>query len=168
MRLMLASIECQKGELRANVDRHITVMSEARQARCDLVVFPEFSLTGSVDPKTHAERAIPIEHWAVNEILLAGESLGVAAVFGLAEQLKVGFSITQAYTVNGQLAGVQRKRHLGEGEEHYTAATATTIFQYGAARFGSIICAESGVNFTWDQTFAAGASLIEFCSAPGL
>jgi 8-oxo-dGTP pyrophosphatase MutT (NUDIX family) len=42
------------------------------------------------------------------------------------------------------------------------------LFTYGAAQFGAIICAESGVDFTWDASAAAGASVLFLCSAPGL
>lgn len=143
-------------------------MAEARHVGCELAVFPEFSLTGSVNPSTHPERAITLDHPAVGSLIGEAERLGMAAVFGIAEALGGAFSITQAYTVNGQLAGVQRKRHLGEGEDRYTPAADTSVFDYGAARFGTIICAEAGTDFTWDHTVAAGAELILFCSAPGL
>lgn len=165
---MLASIECVKGDLPTNLARHAELMAEARRLACELAVFPEFSLTGSVDPRTHPEHAISLDHPAVEELVAEAERLGVATVFGIAEALDDGFSITQAYTVNGQLEGAQRKRHLGEGEDPYRTASDTAVFGYGAARFGTIICAEAGADFTWDQTCAAGAELILFCSAPGL
>lgn len=168
MRILLASIECAKGDLEANLERHVEVLGEARRAGCALAVFPEFSLTGSVDPATHPERAIGLDHPSVHRLVAEAERLGVAAVFGLAESIDDGFAITQAYTLNGLLRGVQRKRHLGEGEDPYTPATATSVFDYGNARLGTIICAESGIDATWDATRAAGADVILFCSAPGL
>lgn len=168
MRVLLASIECVKGDLKVNLARHVQMMVEAHRNGCELTVFPEFSLTGSVDPTTHPKRVITLDDPAVLELIAEAEKLGMAAVFGLAEAFEDGFAITQAYTVNGQLAGVQRKRHLGEGEDGYTPSTDTAVFEYGSARFGSMICAEAGVDFTWDQTHAAGAPIILFCSAPGL
>jgi 8-oxo-dGTP pyrophosphatase MutT (NUDIX family) len=42
------------------------------------------------------------------------------------------------------------------------------VFQLGAARFGVTLCAEGGVDFPWDDAVAGGASVVCFCSAPGL
>ena len=68
----------------------------------------------------------------------------------------------------GQVAGVQRKRHLGEGEETYTPAAGSVVFDYAGARFGVAICAESGFDAPFDDAAAAGASLVLFPAAPGL
>ncbi len=51
------------------------------------------------------------------------------------------------YALDGQIAGVQRKRHLGEDEDGY---------------------AESGVDDIWDAMAAGGAPVLFLCSAPGL
>jgi 8-oxo-dGTP pyrophosphatase MutT (NUDIX family) len=42
------------------------------------------------------------------------------------------------------------------------------VFQLGAARFGVALCAEGEVDFPWDDAVAGGASVVCFCSAPGL
>lgn len=161
-------MQCEKGDLSGNLARHVTLMKEARRAGCELAVLPEFSLTGSVDPRTHPEQTVTLEHPAVEELVDATVAVGVGVVFGLAERRDDSFSITQAYAQSGELFGVQRKRHLGEGEEAYTASPETSVFELGSVRFGSVICAESGVDFTWDATAAAGAQLALMTSAPGL
>ena len=61
-----------------------------------------------------------------------------------------------------------RKRHLGEGEEGYQPGSEPGVFQLGAARFAIAICAAGGVDFPWTDAAGAGASLVVFCSAPGL
>jgi len=76
--------------------------------------------------------------------------------------------ITQAYACQGRLAGVYRKRHLGEGEEGYARGTQPALFQLGALRFGIAICAEGGVDYPFDEPAASGAQVIFFCAAPGL
>ena len=168
MRVLLGALQCEKGDLSGNVARHISLMRDAHRSGCELAIFPEFSLTGSVDPLAHPEHAVTFEHAAVRELVDATAAVGVGVVFGFAEQREGTFFITQAYALGGELLGVQRKRHLGEGEEAYTAASDTAVFELGAARFGSIICAESGVDFTWDATATAGAQLVFLTSAPGL
>lgn len=168
MRVLLGAMQCEKGDLSGNLGRHVELMKRAQEAGCDLVVFPEFSLTGSVDPRAEPDHTVTLDHPAVADLVDATATVGVGALFGLAENRHDRFFISQAYAVSGDLFGVQRKRHLGEGEESYTASSETAAFQFGSARFGSVICAESGVDFTWDDTVAADAQVVFMSSAPGL
>jgi hypothetical protein len=57
MRVLLAALNAPKGEVAGNLERHLAVLERARAEGCELAVFPEFSLTGSVDPASHPERA---------------------------------------------------------------------------------------------------------------
>ena len=168
MRILLAAANARKGEPGANLARHLAALEQARAQGCQLAVFPEFSLTGSVDPRTHPERALAVDAWPVRALLAATSRTGVAALFGIAERDGGAFHITQLYGHDGRLAGVYRKRHLGEGEEGYRPGHGGGVFQLGAARFGVAICAEGGVDFPWDDAAAGGASVVCFCSAPGL
>ena len=168
VRVLLASITCAKGDAEGNLARHVEVLDEARRAGCELAVFPEMSLTGSVEPDRHPERAVPLDHAAVQRLAEATGEAEVAALYGLAEAADDRFFITQAYAAGGQLVGVQRKRHLGEDEEGYAVGTDTAVFGHGPARLGVVICAEAGVDHTWDASAAAGASVLLMCSAPGL
>ena len=168
MRILLASIVCDKGDLDTNLVRHRRLLGEARQAGCELAVFPEFSLTGSVDPVRHPERAIKIDDPAIQAMTAATRESAVGALFGFGERNDGEFFITQAYAAHGDLVGIQRKRHLGDDEKGFAVGVNTASFTCGPTRFGVVICAEAGVDFTWDRSVAAGASLVLMCSAPGL
>jgi predicted amidohydrolase len=72
------------------------------------------------------------------------------------------------FAAAGRVAGVQRKRHLGEGEESFTPATEAAFFDHAGARFGVAICAEAGFGAPFDAAAAAGARLVLFPAAPGL
>jgi predicted amidohydrolase len=144
------------------------VLEQARVQGCQIAVFPELSLTGSVDPRRHPQRALTVDAEPVRVLLEATSRTGVAAVFGIAERAGRLFHITQLYGHDGRLGGVYRKRHLGEGEEGYQPGHDTGVFQLGAARFGVALCAEGGVDFPWSDAVAGGASVMLFCSAPGL
>src|SRR5215468_1930850 len=123
MRVLLAALRCGKGELETNLASHLRVVAEARAAGCDLAVFPEMSLTGSADPGTHPGRLIGLDHPAVAR--LAGASGdGLAVCFGIAERDASGAArITQLFAASGEIAGLQRMRHLGDGEEAFVPAT---------------------------------------------
>lgn len=173
LRVMLAAICCQKGDLAGNLAgnlaAHDQVLRGARQAGCQIAVFPEMSLTGSVDPAAHPDRLLRLDSAPVAGLAALTRRHSVAAVFGLAERGEGGRAhITQAYACGGRLAGAYRKRHLGEGEEAYTPGTGPALFRLGGLRFGIAICAEGGVDYPFDEPAAAGAGVIFFCAAPGL
>lgn len=167
MRVLLAAVECAKGDLYGNLARHLAVVGEAVAAGCEVVVFPEMSLTGSVDPMRHPERLVGLDHPVVERLVAAADGVGV--LFGIAEE---GPYITQVFAAGGRVVAVQRKRHLGDDEVGFRAAAVseTVVFEAegGGARCGAIICAEAGVDRTWDACAAAGAEVLFMCAAPGL
>jgi predicted amidohydrolase len=168
VRLLLAAITCEKGDVDGNLARHLEVMHAARDAGCDLSVFPEMSLTGSVDQVGHPEHAIELDHAAVRHLAATAGELGVEAVVGIGERLGGELYISQAHLRDGEVVAVQRKRRLGEGEEGFATSGHTERFACNAVPFGIVICAESHVDVTWEASVAAGERLVCFCSAPGL
>jgi predicted amidohydrolase len=170
VRCLLAAIRCPKSEGYGNLGVHLRVLRQARSAGCDLALFPEMSLTGSVDPAAHPERLIGLDHPAVAGLAAATGETGVAACFGIAERRADGEPhITQVVAASGQIIGVQRKRHLGEGEEAFTPAPpGASVFGVAGATFGVAICAEAGYDEPFDDAAAAGARLMLFPAAPGL
>jgi predicted amidohydrolase len=169
MRVLLAAIQCPKGDIEANLAAHRALLAEAAAAGCELALFPEMSLTGSVDPVAHPERLIGPDHPAIAALAGATGEAGAGACFGVAERSPGGAAhITQVFAAAGQVLGGQRKRHLGEGEEAFTAATEPVIFSCAGARFGVAICAEAGYDGPFDAAAAGGARLVLFPAAPGL
>lgn len=170
MRCLLAAIRCPKSELYGNLGVHLRVLGEARAAGCDLALFPEMSLTGSADPAVHPERLISLDHEAVARLAAATGETGVAACFGIAERGAGGAPhITQLVASGGGIVGVQRKRHLGEGEEAFTPAPrGARVFGVAGATFGVAICAEAGYDEPFDDAAAGGAGVMLFPAAPGL
>jgi predicted amidohydrolase len=169
MRVMLAAIQCEKGDVDANLACHLDLLRQAAQARCELVLFPEMSLSGSVEPDAHPERLINLGHSAVTELVCATADQEVAACFGIAERAADGRPhITQVVAAEGRVLGVQRKRHLGDDEESFTAASEDAVFDWAGLRFGIAICAEAGFDAPFDAAASAGAQLVLFPAAPGL
>lgn len=169
LRVLLAALCCPTGDLAANLLSHRETLRAAAEAGCHLAVFPEMSLTGSVDPRTEPDRLIGLDSAVVDALVAATQEFSTAAVFGLAERAADGgCHITQVWACQGRLVGVYRKRHLGDGEEAYTPGTGPAEFNFGAARFGIAICAEGAVDYPFDEPVAAGADVVLFCAAPGL
>ena len=147
MRILLVAHNAAPGDIDLNLARHVAMLDQARVQGCDIAVFPEFSLTGSVNPSRHAERAVAIDAEPVQAMIQATWLTGVPAVFGIAEHLDGAFHISQVYGHSGRLGGVYRKRHLGDNEQGYRIGEGAGVFQLGSARFGVTICAEGGVDF---------------------
>jgi predicted amidohydrolase len=168
VRVLLAAITCEKGDLDGNLVRHMEALHVAADAGCELAVFPEMSLTGSVNQLDHPEHAIASDAAPVRHLAAAAGGLGVDAVVGIGERSGPDLHITQLHLHEGEVAGAQRKRHLGEGEEGYATSDHTEHFACGDVPFGIVICAESHVDLTWDASTSAGERLVAFCSAPGL
>jgi predicted amidohydrolase len=169
MRALLAAIGCAKGDVAANLAAHLRIIADAGAAGCGLVLFPEMSLTGSVDPARHPERLIALADPAVAALARATGPAGPAVCFGIAERSAAGEPhITQVVAAGGAVTGVQRKRHLGDGEEAFSPVSETVVFEHGGVRFGLAICAEAGYRGPFDAAAAAGAQLVLFPAAPGL
>jgi predicted amidohydrolase len=169
MRAMLAAIQCDKGELDRNLAAHLTFLRDAASLQCDLVLLPEMSLTGSVAPAANPERLIALDHPAVSALATATAGRAISACFGIAERAADGRAhITQVVAGEGRVLGVQRKRHLGEDEQSFAAASESAVFDWAGVRFGIAICAESGFDAPFDAAAAAGAQLVLFPAAPGL
>ena len=166
--MLLAAITCEKGDLQGNLVRHLDALHEAADAGCELAVFPEMSLTGSVNQVTHREHAVATDDAAIRHLAAAAGGMGVDAVVGIGERADGDLFISQLHLHDGEVAGVQRKRRLGDGEEGFATSEHTERFACGDVPFGVVICAESHVDFTWDASTSAGEPLVTFCSAPGL
>jgi predicted amidohydrolase len=167
VRILLAALRCGKGDPAVNLAAHEETLEQARAAGCALAVFPEMSLSGSVNPTIQPDRLLRLNSAPVLSLVEATARSGVAAVFGIAERAE-NPHITQVYAHQGQLRGAYRKRHLGEGEHGFTAGTRPALFALDSWSFGVAICAEGGVDYPFDEPAAAGADAILFCAAPGL
>ena len=169
MRILLAAMRCGKGDIGRNLTAHLRMLDHAAATGCELALFPEMSLTGSADPATHPERLIGLDHPAIAALADATGATGVGACFGVAERSRDGKPyITQVFAAAGRLIGTQRKRHLGAGEEAFTAGTQTAVFGHAGVTFGVAICAEAGFDGPFDGAAAGGADLVLFPAAPGL
>ena len=167
--MLLAALRCEKGAVGENLAQHRRVLGDARDAGCVVAVFPEMSLTGSVDPSRNPEHLVMLDDPAIADLTALTAEIGIAAVFGIAERGVHGVAhITQIVAEHGRIVAVQRKRHLGEGEDGYTAADTDATFELSGVRAAIAICAESGTDRPFAHAAAADAKVVFLCAAPGL
>lgn len=149
LRVAVAQIESEPGNLEANAEKHISMIQEARRGAAELLLFPELSLTGyEVGPQT------TVIARSRDDSLI--EALGAASgdmvtVFGLVEEgVAAQFHNTAVALQRGSVAFIHRKLNLanyGELEEgkHFAAGRYLETFSLPDPRWrcGVLICADS-------------------------
>jgi len=126
MKLALAQIEMDAGDLKTNRRRATEAVEEAANCGCDLVCLPEIFTVGYFAFDSYARGAEPLDGTSVSQLqavaadegisILAGsfvEDLSVSAERGFDVPARDGYANTSVY-IDGQgdRQAVYRKRHL--------------------------------------------------------
>ncbi len=111
LRIALAQIAPRLGALDENLERHQTLLAEARAGGAGLVVFPELGLTGYLLQDLAAEVAMRLDDPRLGA--LAAETAGLSAVVSFVEEsADHRLFIAAALLEDGQIAHVHRKLFL--------------------------------------------------------
>jgi predicted amidohydrolase len=111
VRVALAQIAPQLGQLDANLERHHALLDEAREGGADLVVFPELGLTGYQLQDLAAEVALRLDDQRIAD--LAGATRGCSAVVSFVEEsADHRLFIAAALLEDGEIRHVHRKLFL--------------------------------------------------------
>ena len=170
----LAQINTRLGELQANLDKHLTLITEARASGSDLLVFPELSLTGYVLQDLASTIALrpdpddPIFH------PLLEASIDIDLVVGFVDEDKRHrFFIASAYLSQGQILHIHRKVYLptyglfDEGR-FFAWGDSVRAFDTRFGRMGLLICEDFWHASPPYLLWLDGADLLLFSSAsPG-
>jgi predicted amidohydrolase len=173
IRLAVAQIEPRLGDIDANVDIHLEAIAEARAARCDLVLFPELSLTGySIDEHGYA---LARERNSAEITRLAKAADGITAVIGFMEEGPAAQFHNSAIAVrDGGIVHLHRKVNLpsyGKLEEakHFAAGRFVETAPLSAAwRYATLICADAWNPGLVHLAAMHGATLLLFPTASAL
>jgi len=111
LKLALAQIKPTLGNLEKNIAIHLKNIARAKKEKCQLIVFPELSLTGYFLRDQVTDVALPINHRLLNKI--KKESRSLAIVIGFVEQSGDGHLYNStAYFEKGRLKHLHRKIYL--------------------------------------------------------
>jgi len=169
LKATLAAINCQKTEIERNFEIHERTIVEAADQVCDIVVFPEMSLTGYLDPAVHSVYELTLESNVVDSLVRLTESYSVDALFGIAEKNPVGGPfISQIHASDGNIVGVYRKRNLADNEALFSPGADAYIGEVSNVAFGVAVCADYTVDTEFIAASTNGASLVFHPAAPGL
>jgi predicted amidohydrolase len=155
MRVALAQVDVDLGDIDANVERAATAIAEARRQSADLIVFPELHLTGYSVGKVDVDLSMRPDDKRLERLAQGAGDAGV--LLGFIEESQVGIHTynSAAYYHHGELVHVHRKLYLStylafEERKHFTPGPAMRAFDAGVpGRMATLIC-----NDAWQPQLA--------------
>jgi predicted amidohydrolase len=158
-RVALAQVEPTLGNVAANLEMHVREVRAAVDAKADIVVFPELSLTGYFLKDQASEVALPLDSEELETI--ADLSRQISIVIGFAERGRDGRVYNSiAFFEDGELLELHRKVHLvhygmfDEGRD-FAPGERFRSFESKHGRFGLLIC---------EDMWHVGSSWLHFLS----
>ncbi len=144
--LAMAQIKSQLGDVEANLERHLSLITQAREGNADLILFPELSLTGYVlqDLAPSVARRPNGEDPTFGRLIEASREIDVLVGFVEADR-RHRLYIAAAYLAGGEVLHVHRKVYLptygmfDEGR-FFAAGSEIRAFETRFGRFGVLIC----------------------------
>lgn len=154
----VAQLSCRDDDLAGNVDRHLALIAQAHQAKVDLLLFPELSLTGYAGGATAVQRGQLPGGDILRRLTVACG--GMAVSVGLPEvDAAERLYNTQVLLRDGTILHRHRKINLptyGRLEEgkSFTAGGVVEPVRLGTWRVATLICAD-----TWNPALPWLAAL---------
>ena len=144
--LALAQMNTRLGDVPANLERHLSLVEEARAGGADLLVFPELSLTGyALQDLTASVASSPQkDDPAFGPLLEASRKLDLVVGF-VDEDARHRFYVASAYLSGGEVAHVHHKVYLptyamfDEGR-YFAWGDCVRAFDTRFGRMGMLIC----------------------------
>lgn len=138
--VQLASL---KGDVQANLERHLACIEQAAALGAELVVFPELSLTG-YEPTLARQAALPVGAARLDPLQAACDRLGITVAVGLPLPTPDGIRIGMPIFSPGAARQAYAKQRLHDDElPWFTPGHQAMLLQVGAHQVAPAICYES-------------------------
>jgi NAD+ synthase (glutamine-hydrolysing) len=174
LNLALAQISTKLGDVDANLEKHLSMIKQAREGGADLIVFPELSLTGYTlqDITPRVSRKPSHDDSTFSHLLEASREIDMVVGF-VDEDVRHRFYIASAYLSQGEVLHVHHKVYLptyGLFDEGRFFAWGDSIraFDTRFGRVGVLICEDFWHASPPYLLWLDGADILLFTSAsPG-
>jgi predicted amidohydrolase len=155
------------GDCAANLERVLQRLHQAQAAGSDLVVFPELMLSGYKLDEQSIKLAEPVDGPLIERIRLTCNTLGLACVISLPEQVASGPHITSLFIdSDGSIRGRYRKTHLYADEKQlFTPGDTLEPFETSFGKVGMMICYDLEFPEVSRRLTLAGAELLIVATA---
>jgi NAD+ synthase (glutamine-hydrolysing) len=165
LRVAAAQINAVVGDLDGNAERVVEAYEAAVADQCDLVVFPELTVTG-YPPEDLLLRPAFVAAASETIAKLAARTGACTAVIGFPERAGGALSNAAAVCAHGRILGVYRKQRLPnyavfDEQRYFTASTETgPRFDVGGVQMAVSICEDAWVPEPILAMVSNGAELI--------
>ncbi|MCH8341867.1 MAG: carbon-nitrogen hydrolase [Chloroflexi bacterium] len=174
IKLAIAQIDTVLGNVEANLEKHMARIDEAVQAKADLVVFPELSLTGYALQDLTAEVALrPASDDPTFQTLLRASQRADLLVGFVEEDERHRIYNSAAYLSQGEILSIHRKVYLPtygmfDESRYFAWGDSIRAFDTPLGRLGVLICEDFWHASPPYLLWLDGADLLLFISAsPG-
>ena len=144
VRVGLAQLNPVVGDIAGNSRRILEMYATADKANCDIVVFPELSITGYPPEDLVLKSGFVAENQqAMRDIVAATK--GCVAVFGFVDGASGALANSAAIASNGKLHGTYNKQLLPnysvfDEDRYFTAGTSFSLYTIAGVHAGVTIC----------------------------
>jgi predicted amidohydrolase len=157
MRIGVAQTRPFKGDILRNIEAHLRLIELAGNARADMIIFPELSITG-YEPELAAGLATTAEDVRLDIFETLSERYSMTIGVGIPETGGAGVRITEVIFQPGQPRQTYSKQYLHTDEEPYFTCGTEAGFLKGG-RIALAICYELSVPAHAEQARRGGAEI---------
>jgi len=168
--LALIQMRCEKAAMDENINEMRRYLNQAKDAKADIVCFPEMNITGYIDPQRHPLAVIPRDHPAIRQSADMSREYQTSIIAGFVEENPEGRPfITQLVAQGGDILGYYRKRTIKDDEiKWFSPGKDLPLFSHSGIKYGLSICADIDDQNIFSELAQKGAKLVIECAAPGL
>jgi predicted amidohydrolase len=154
-------VETRHLDVDHNLDVHVRLIRETAAAGCDLVLFPEGSVTGSNGGEDVVRHAEPRDGRIYRTLQAEAARHGIVVSYGFCELYRGTHYNTSALVGPGGLLGLQRKVHASYDEFfRLRQAYEWDVVDVGFCKVGTAICHDSDFFESWRILALKGAEVI--------
>ena len=143
-RVAATQLQVRHQDTEGNLQTHCRLIAETAAAGCDLVLFPELSVTGHNGSPEVLRSAEPLDGGILHAISNQARDCGIVVSYGFCETFR-GTQYNSSVIVGPDgLIGVQRKVHASFDEFfRFRQAYEWNVFDLGFCTVGTAICHDS-------------------------
>ena len=160
-RVAATQLHVRHGDVEGNLETHVRLIAETAEAGCDLVVFPELSVTGHNGSAEVTRVAEPADGRIARVMREAAVAGGIVVSYGFCELYRGTHYNTSALVGPDGPIGLQRKVHASLDEFfRFRQAYEWSVLDLGFCRVGTAICHDGDFFESWRILALKGAELV--------
>jgi len=159
MKICAVQTEAVKGDIQANIQKHLALVSEAVEKGADLIFFPELSLTG-YEPNLAKKLAMTVDDERSDAFQGVSDAKGVVICVGIPEKTAMGIRISMVIFHPAQPRMSYSKQYVHEDElPYFTEGDEQLLLKVKGCVIAPAICYESLMPKHAEDAFEMGAEI---------